>query len=48
VGHPKKKLAVSLIALVALVTLFATLSAAAQEPPGAGSVIIDRATVPSR
>jgi hypothetical protein len=41
VGHPKKKLAVSLIALVALVTLFATLSAAAEERPGADTAIID-------
>lgn len=41
--HLTKKLAVSLIALIAVVSLFATLSAAAQSAPEAGAPIINPA-----
>jgi hypothetical protein len=43
VAHPRKKLAVSLIALAALIALFAALSAAAAEPASAQAAIIDGA-----
>ncbi len=41
--HPTKKFAVSLIALIAVVALFATLSAAAEDRQEAGKPIINPA-----